>query len=105
MNPLHLGHAQLLRQATERLDRAGFRVVGAWLSPSHDAYVQPKAKHFGAVGLSAEFRLEVARRMVLEDPLIAVGAWEAQRPGSWPDFPEVCEALQSFLAESDCLPG
>ncbi|CAJ1436721.1 unnamed protein product [Effrenium voratum] len=97
MNPPHRGHAQLLRQASERLTKAGFAVAGAWLSPSHDGYVQPKARKLGTIGLSASFRLEAAERTVGDDALLAVGRWEAMKPGRWPDYPEVAVALQRKL--------
>jgi len=97
MNPLHRGHAQLMHQAVARLHIEGFDVVGAWLSPSHDGYVQPKAKKMDTIGLSAKFRLEAAKRAVAEDELLAIGSWEAKKPGRWPDYPEVAMALQRKL--------
>ncbi|CAK9040411.1 unnamed protein product [Durusdinium trenchii] len=97
MNPLHRGHAQLIHQAVDRLHKEGYDVVGAWLSPSHDGYVQPKALKMGTIGLSALFRLEAARRAVLEDELLSIGSWEAKKPGRWPDYPEVAMALQRKL--------
>jgi len=98
LNPAHLGHVQLLHQARNRLEKVGYKVVGLWLSPSHDAYLQPKAKSLNTIGLSAGFRLEVSERAVAGDPLVAIGHWEAKQPGYWPDFPEVSEALQAHLA-------
>lgn len=94
MNPIHLGHVAMLHTAADRLRREGYDVVRAYVSPSHDGYVQPKAASTGTMGLSANFRLEVAQRAVADDPLVAVGSWEATKPGHWPDFPEVCEALR-----------
>lgn len=98
MNPIHLGHAQLLRQAKVRLEAAGFGILGAWASPSHDGYVQPKCKSLKTMGLSAAFRLEVARHLLTDDDLVDVGSWEAKQPGSWPDYPVVVKALQKELA-------
>ncbi|CAE8696562.1 unnamed protein product [Polarella glacialis] len=100
MNPPHRGHVQMLHQARARLEAEGYGVVGAWISPSHDGYVQPKAKRLGTIGLSSRFRLEIARRAVSGDDFVALGAWEADRPGAWPDFPEVAAALQSKLEKS-----
>lgn len=98
MNPIHLGHVQLLHQAKERLDAEGFGVVGAWVSPSNDEYVQPKCRALNTIGLNAGFRLEIARRAVSDDGLVACGSWEAEYEGRWPDFPEVTEALQEELS-------
>jgi len=97
MNPSHLGHVQLLHQARKRLEKEGYLVVGMWLSPSHDDYVQPKARNLKTIGLSADFRVEVARRSVKEDPLVDVGSWESRRVGYWPDFDEVTGALKKEL--------
>jgi len=100
MNPVHLAHIQMLHKGRERLEEAGYTVVGAWISPSHDGYVQPKAKTMQTIGLSDKFRLEVARRVSLEDPLVSVGSWEAEKEGHWPDFPVVCKALAKDLRTS-----
>jgi len=97
MNPPHLGHTGLLQQAATRLREAGFDVTAAWLSPSHDGYVQPKARKLGTIGLSSAFRLEAARRAVRNDSVLDVACWEAKKPGRWPDFPEVAVALQRKL--------
>ena len=97
MNPLHAGHAQMLHQAAARLQEDGFEVVGAWVSPSHDGYVQPKAWSLGTVGLSTAFRLKLADHATEDDRLVAVGAWEAQQPGDWPDYPLVAKALRERL--------
>ena len=90
MNPIHRGHVAMIHAAADRLRAAGYDVLRAYVSPSHDGYVQPKARRLSTLGLSAAFRLEVAQRAVADDPLVAVGAWEAQQPGHWPDFPQVC---------------
>lgn len=97
MNPVHKGHVQMLHQARERLEREGYAVIGAWLSPSHDGYVQPKAANLRTPGLTAAFRLELARRAVEDDDLVAVGSWEARQKGRWPDFPVVAAALLKEL--------
>jgi len=111
MNPVHRGHVQMLHQAEQRLAAEGFTVLGAWLSPSHDMYLQPKARCLGTVGLSDKFRIEIARRATESDPLVAVGEWECAQEGYWPDFPEVAETLQKeFQAlvedpDFETLPG
>jgi len=74
-------------------------VIGAWLSPSHDGYLQPKAKASCTIGLSAGFRLELARRAVADDTLVAVAAWEVVKTGRWPDYPVVMAELESTLDE------
>eukprot|EP00929_Paragymnodinium_shiwhaense_P079057 TRINITY_DN4108_c0_g1_i1.p1 TRINITY_DN4108_c0_g1~~TRINITY_DN4108_c0_g1_i1.p1 ORF type:complete len:278 (-),score=43.90 TRINITY_DN4108_c0_g1_i1:350-1126(-) len=100
MNPAHRGHVQLLKQAAKRLEEAGYGVVGAWLSPSHDRYLQPKAQSLGTIGLSAPFRLALASEAVNADDFVSIGWWEAdEQHRRWPDFPVVADALREHLKE------
>mmetsp|Transcript_16671 Transcript_16671/g.67225 ORF Transcript_16671/g.67225 Transcript_16671/m.67225 type:complete len:249 (-) Transcript_16671:1448-2194(-) len=88
----------MLVSARACLEARGYVVVGAYLSPSHDAYVGPKAARLGTAAFSAALRLELTRRAVRDVPRVAVAAWEATRPGAaWPNFPDVCEALRDDL--------
>lgn len=102
MNPVHKGHISLITQAKERIDADGYEVIGAWLSPSHDLYLQPKAKKLNTIGLSAPFRVEATRLSVLNNQLIDVGLWESslKLSGSdWSpsDYPKVCLALKEQI--------
>lgn len=100
MNPPHRGHAQLLQQARHRLEKEGYDVLAAWLSPTHDGYVRKKALSMGTLHLSGAFRLYLAKLMLHGDDFLALGAWEAQYPGHWPDFPKVVLTLQEELQEN-----
>lgn len=91
----------MLHQAKERLEREGWGVLAAWASPSHDGYVGPKARSLGTMHLSGEFRLKVAECATLSDALVSPGRYEARFQGNWPDYDEVTEALQDFLAAQD----
>lgn len=97
MNPPHRGHAQLLRQAQQRLEEAGYEVIAGWMSPSNDEYVRPKASRLRTQFFGASLRLYLASLTLQGDEFLSVGAWEAQVPGRWPDFPEVTEQLQTDL--------
>jgi nicotinic acid mononucleotide adenylyltransferase len=100
MNPIHLGHVAMMHSAADRLRAAGYDVRGAYVSPSHDAYVQPKSRSLGTIGLSSGFRLAVADRAVASNSLVSVASWEAKQDGGWPDFPVVCKALQEDIGSS-----
>ena len=102
MNPVHLGHVDLIHQSVLRLIKAGYTVIGAWLSPSHDLYVQPKARKNRTIGLSAPFRVKAARLTITSDPLIDVGLWESSlNITNWldSDYPKVCSALQKKMED------
>ena len=47
MNPVHLGHIDIMNSAKTKLEAEGYTVLGGWVSASHEKYVKPKAKSFG----------------------------------------------------------
>lgn len=98
MNPAHRGHAVMLHQAAARLERDGYIVLGAYLSATHDKYVQPKCARLGTVGFSGAFRAEVARRAVQDDTFVAAGLWEVSQPG-FVNFPEVAASCVTEFAD------
>ena len=114
LNPVHLGHAALLRAARAALEQRGYVVLGGLMSPSHDSYVGPKAAAFGTLFLAAERRAELADLLLAEEaaaagegePAAAGGGarwiftarWELRAPGKWRDFPAVADALGDALA-------
>ena len=98
MNPVHLGHVDMFARARRCLEEQhGYSVLGGYISPSHEGYVLPKCEHFKQRYLPAELRLACVRRAVADSDWLSVGAWEARRPGGWPDYPVVVKALQAFL--------
>jgi hypothetical protein len=102
MNPVHLGHVDLIDQSVIRLTEEGYTVIGAWMSPSHDLYVQPKARKNGTIGLSAPFRVKLARLIISGDPLIDVSSWESSlKISDWvdSDYPKVCSALKMKMKD------
>jgi len=97
-NPMHRGHVGMLHAAAEALLTAGYAVLGAWISPTHDDYVQDKAARKGTVGFSSHFRLAMAECSVQDDSLVSVAYWEATRTEFF-DFPEVAEAASDYLRQ------
>ena len=76
------------RQAAARLEKDGWLVIGAYLSPTHDDYVQPKCKNLSTLGLSGRFRYLIAKEAVRGDSLVAASAWEISQT-TFVDYPEV----------------
>jgi hypothetical protein len=96
LNPVHLGHVAMFDKAKEALEsRFGFEVVGAFLSPSHDLYLDGKMRE--GPSFSARQRLDMCAAATSDHPFLAVGAWESSAVGRWPDFPEVKAELEQAL--------
>lgn len=101
MSPCHLGHTQMLWQAKQRLEGAGFVVLAAWLSPSgspNGPQKPPTASTENPV-LSSAFRLRLAELMVLGDDLVSISPWEAGIQGQPPSHVDVMTDLQAALAK------
>jgi len=96
INLTHRGHIQMLWQAKERLERAGYVVVSAWLSPSNEASVAQEAQRSGTEGLSRGFRLRVAELSVCDDDLVSVASWEVGQAESR-SAREVLQAVREHL--------
>lgn len=76
----------------------GLEVVGGFLSPSHDQCLLGKYRDRSKF-LSASKRLEMCDAATRDHPFLAVGAWESEVLGRWPDFPEVTQDLVRALDE------
>jgi nicotinic acid mononucleotide adenylyltransferase len=96
LNPVTLAHVAMFETAKAGLEAEfGFEVVGGFLSPSHDRYLEwknPLGQSF-----SAEQRLEMCVAATQKHKLLSVGRWESSVVGYWPDFDEVTRALIDAL--------
>jgi len=96
LNPVTLAHVAMFEMAKDGLEAEfGFEVVGGFLSPSHDRYLEWK-NPLGE-SLSAEQRLEMCVAATQKHELLSVGRWESSVVGHWPDFDEVTWALMDAL--------
>jgi hypothetical protein len=98
--PVHSGHVLSLEYAREACEAAGIRVLGGFLSPSHDTYVRPKMQRAKQHFWGARARVEACEAAVAASDWLEVGRWEALGPHTrWPDFPLVCRALADTVCE------
>ncbi len=97
LNPIHLGHVAILDWTRRHLELFhGFEVVGAFLSPSHDSYLDSKygvGKH-----LDAQTRVSLCKAATQEHPVIDIPTWESSPNREyWPEFTEVTQTLVQVL--------
>ena len=84
-------------RARRTVEAAGFAVVGGFVSPSHEQYVAGKCRNQRQRYFPTPLRAAAAALATAHSDWIAVGRWEAWRPGGWPDYPEVAAALRTAL--------
>lgn len=103
MNPVHLGHVDMLARARRCLEQDHhYCILAGYISPSSENYVRPKCERFQQVYFESDVRIECVRRTVQESDWLSCCTWEAAPAqsvgGSWPDYPVVVKALQAYLS-------
>lgn len=99
LNPIHLGHVAMMELAKERLERCDppYSVVAGYISASNDLYVGPKMRRTGDHAYTAAERLRFVALSVHDSGWLSPGRWESSQ-SHWPNFPEVCQALETELS-------
>jgi hypothetical protein len=104
MSPAHNGFFEVMRMARERLERAGYKVVGGFLSPQNATgaamEMRAAAGSEEETALSTGFRLKCTQLATSEDDLISLGAWEASVVGRVPSAEEVMNNLLGYLMDN-----
>jgi len=112
MNPIHKGHTSSLHHCAKGLTKLLNNnnnnnnthqktvIVGAFISPSGDKYLQGKfASKPNDFFIPGSVRHQACVKATENDPLLSVGSFEVSLTNRWADFPEVCSDLQSVLNE------
>lgn len=92
-NPPHFMHLRMLELAKDTLQKAGIRVVGGLVSPTHDHY----KKHKQSL-IAYQHRAEMVELAVQGSSWIRCSRWEGAQPG-WTRTLQVLEALQRLARE------
>ena len=93
--PVHDGHVAMMEAAREACEAAGYRVVGGYMSPSHDAYVSKK--HGGDPTLLAPFRIGLLEKRLHASDWLDVDPWEARYVPCDLNFTDVLRRLDRYL--------
>ena len=67
--PVHAGHIEMMERARAAVEGAGFVVIGGYLSPGHDAYLQAKC---GAMAIPAQERLRQCAKATASSDWLSV---------------------------------
>jgi len=92
--PVHAGHVEMMDRAREAAERAGFDVVGGYLSPGHDAYLRMKC---GPLAIAAQVRLRLCADAVAHSDWLSVDPWEAMHRRVAVNFTDVTARLEAYL--------
>ncbi|KAH6665468.1 hypothetical protein B0J14DRAFT_232462 [Halenospora varia] len=93
--PVHAGHLEMMERARSTLKGLGHVVLGGYLAPDHDAYVDYKC---GEQAVSAPLRLDLCERAVSGSDWLMVDRWAALHAPTALNFTTIVERLQKYLA-------
>lgn len=104
MSPAHQGFFDVMKSAKERLERAGYKVIGAFLSPQNATGAATEMRSAAGseqeFALSTGFRLKSTRLAASDDDFVSLGAWEASVTGRVPSPQEVMGQLLTAIVAS-----
>ena len=106
LNPIHIGHLNILKIAADNLIKKGYEILCCFISPSSDDYLNDKkswTKNF--VYFPFELRLEMLKLAIKEynnNPNnkkynIRIHDWEGRQDGPWIDAPFVKQHIEEDI--------
>lgn len=96
--PMHFGHRDMLIKSKDNLEKKGWRVVKAYISPGHDEYIQKKC---GDQWLTIDQRIQLIQQMIADDDWLAIDPWEGVFNRVAVNFTDVIQRLQLYI-EKHC---
>jgi nicotinic acid mononucleotide adenylyltransferase len=92
--PPHAGHLEMMERARSAAERAGYDVLGGYLSPGHDAYIDLKC---GALAIPAPVRLRMCADAIAGSSWLRVDPWEALYRRVSVNFTDVTARLRAYV--------
>jgi nicotinic acid mononucleotide adenylyltransferase len=92
--PPHAGHLEMMERARRTAESAGYDVLGGYLSPGHDAYIELKC---GPLAIPASVRLGMCAEAIAGSPWLRVDPWEALHRRVSVNFTDVTARLRAYV--------
>ena len=92
--PIHRGHIQIMEDARDFFEKKGMHVVGGYLSPGHEEYIDAK---LGSSALSASHRLWLCAKALIDSDWLMLDPWEATSRKVAVNFTDVYHRLEGYL--------
>jgi hypothetical protein len=103
MSPAHHGHLNVIRQARERLQQAGYTVLAGFLSPQNAtgsaAEMRAAAGSEQEMALSTTFRLLTTKLTLADDDFLSLATWEAAHISQVATAHEVMTYLAKYIID------
>jgi nicotinic acid mononucleotide adenylyltransferase len=93
--PVHKGHYDMMEQAKITVEKSGYHVLGGYMSPSHDSYVNTKEN--GLLRMDIMKRIQLLELAAQDHPWINIDPWEAVYNSISINFTDVIAYLKNYL--------
>ena len=90
--PLHDGHLEMMFKARERVESAGYDVIGGYLAPDNDEYVSRKANV-----LNIHERIEIINEQIKDIDWLAIDPWNGVFREYAENFTSLYIHLQKYI--------
>lgn len=92
--PIHEGHALIMGQARATIEKAGYNVVGGFISPSHDEYIRAKT---GPEWIPIHYRLRMIQQLLKKSDWLMIDPWEGVFNKVAINFTDVVIRTEAYL--------
>jgi nicotinic acid mononucleotide adenylyltransferase len=95
--PMHKGHISIMTNAKKSVEQAGYTVIGGYLSPGHDEYINQK---LGNDAMNISKRMQWANNLLNENKnnnWLAIDPWEGVFAPGAVNFTSVVYRLQLYI--------
>lgn len=96
--PVHPGHLAMMDAAYAALSKAGYIVVGGYISPDHDSYVRTKGDF--AELWSTPIRLQALNTVLAMNSWLEVDSWASVHAPTDLNYTDILRHLKAYLAEN-----
>jgi NAD+ synthetase len=97
--PVHRGHLSMMESARQKLEEEGYAVLGGFLAPDHDDYINQKC---GKAAISAAERLHFVDLATEDSDWLAADPWAALYADRALNFTDVIRRMEVYLAHHLC---
>jgi nicotinic acid mononucleotide adenylyltransferase len=94
-SPLHIGHIEMMKMAKKEIEKAGYKVIGGYISPSHDEYVDKKNN--GTASFNIAKRIYLMEKILENHKWLMIDKWEAYYNKKAINFTDVIYHIEKYI--------
>ena len=99
MNPIHLGHTDIMETAKRAIEKdQNIKVIAGFISPTHEIYLKDKARTTGMKLFPAADRLKMVQLATSNSDWLSCDEWECKQK-QFINFPDVAQQMAKKIKQ------